>query len=132
MRDRPNELRCAIYTRKSSEEGLEQDARERRPLGRGNMRQMPTRRRARRATVASGHARARRWPEAPVLRVRRARYRHPTELVGARRAADVVKARGGGSRPVTGRAYSKLNKRTANQTKATEATIAGPICHSLF
>jgi hypothetical protein len=24
------------------------------------------------ATVASGHARARRWPEAPVLRVRRA------------------------------------------------------------
>src|SRR5215210_6199916 len=25
MRDRPKELRCAIYTRKSSEEGLEQD-----------------------------------------------------------------------------------------------------------
>jgi hypothetical protein len=24
-----------------------------------------------------------RWPEAPMLRVRRARYRHPTELAGA-------------------------------------------------
>jgi hypothetical protein len=64
-----------------------------------------------------------------MLSMRRARYRHPTKLVRARRAADVVKARGGGSRPVTGRAYSKLNKRTANQTKATKATIAGPICH---
>ena len=52
-------------------------------------------RRARRAALASGHARARLRAEAPMLSLRRARYRHPTELVGAGRAADVVSASGG-------------------------------------